>query len=150
MEDKLVVPHFANVACKFGKELNFYWSNLYQSFAHDDYSHFPFDQGIDLTNPKKSTKILPAPTFTKLRPQLAILPCAKIVGVLVQQEDVSNCCLTNARDQTLDTYQLEDIHEKYSLPTSEVYMTTQCLNNARAKHKWSKVLKDWETLGKSF
>ena len=40
----------------------------------------------------------------------AILPCVEIVGIMVQQGNVSNHYLTDARDQPLANFQLEDLH----------------------------------------
>lgn len=69
---------------------------------------------------------------------------------MVQQADVSNHWLTNARDQSLSKYRAKDLHEKYHFQNPEVFMTTQWLNNAHAKHIVNKMLREWVALGKTF
>ena len=47
LEGKPTNLHYVETACKFGKELDLTWSNLYQSFTHEDYSQLPFDEGME-------------------------------------------------------------------------------------------------------
>ena len=46
-EDKPTVPHYANTAWKFEKELDLTWRILYQVFSHEEYSKIPFDEGME-------------------------------------------------------------------------------------------------------
>lgn len=58
--------------------------------------------------------------------------------------------MNEVRDQTLASYQLEELHEKYHFHNPKVFMTTKRLNNARLEHVMNKVLKGWVPLGKDF
>ena len=78
-----------------------------------------------------------------------ILPSAEIVGIMVQQEDVSNRWLVDVQYQPLSSYQSKVLHEKYHIPNPKVFMTTQWINNERAKHGWYKFMKGWVSSGKT-
>ena len=81
---------------------------------------------------------------------LVILPCSKIVGVMVKQAYLSNWWLMDAQEQPLEIYQPNSLHEKYYLSKLEVFMTIQWLQNASVKHIINKVIKGWIAPKKKF
>lgn len=82
-EDKLVIFHFVDTACNFGKELDLSWRILYQSFTHDDYSQLPFDDVIEDQDKEAYRKII-CSQLHKVVARPIIVPCGEVVGILVQ------------------------------------------------------------------
>ena len=69
---------------------------------------------------------------------------------MVQQEVLSNRWLLDAQEKPLESYQPEALHEKYHILKLEVFMNTQWLQNACAKHIVNKLLKGWIALEMHF
>lgn len=116
-------PIYTHTTCKMGKYWDFSSHLLYQFFLHEDYSKFPFNEGFE-EQEKDVYKKISQSYLHKVATRPTILPCLEIVGIMVQQEDLSNRWLLHAWEQALSSYQLEELYEKYHLLKVEFFMTT--------------------------
>ena len=125
------------------------WSSLYQAIAHENYLQNLFNWGREDRTRYIYLKITRS-YLHKSTTYPIILSCAKVIANLVQQADVSNRWLRDGREKPLASYQLEELHYKYSFLTMKIHMNLGWLNEACLKANINKMLKWAIDLRKTF